>query len=225
MVHFSGNKRDTGEAVTPSRANGQVKSKAAGIEDASITARPAGRTLFRFRLRAALTPRGRPGSSETLAWKRDGAQTASFGSFEDLEREIVRSRRFGHSFVLARFPCSRDGAEANGWQEPTLAALASLVRAVDRIWSDGDSVYLLLPESDRSSGGAALARLREPLSEVLSEDELKEIRSVVFAPGECPTSRALLSALNRRVRDVTMNRPGTRESIEARVSNPEGAGG
>jgi hypothetical protein len=162
---------------------------------ASITARPASRTFFRFRLRAALRPRVRAGRSETLAWKRERALAVNLGSVEDLEREIVRSRRFGHSFVLARVPRSRAAAEANGWQDPTMVLLASQIRAVDRIWSDGEGIYLLLPESDRPSGNAALVRLREPLSELLSEDELDGIRAVVFAPDECPTSCALLSAL------------------------------
>jgi hypothetical protein len=70
----------------------------------------------------------------------------------------------------------------DGWREQTLALLISLIRSVDMFWSDGKDVYLLLPESDRAGGNPMLARIREPLSQVLSQEELDGITFVVFAP-------------------------------------------
>ena len=225
-MHFSGKKKGTDEAAKPSRmeGDGRVGGPEESRNGAVITVSSASRSLFRFRLRAVLRPRLRAGRSETLAGKRERIWAANLGSFEDLEREISRSRRFGHSFFLARFPCPRYAA-GDGWHEPMLALLGSLIRTVDRVWSDGKDAYLLLPESDRAMGTAALARLREPLSHALAEEELDGITFVVFAPHECPTSRALLAGLHQRVREAKTQMPGTQESPGAPVVDPKGAGG
>jgi hypothetical protein len=228
VLHFRGEKSETGEVVTPSRSKGDVKQEPKGAEQSSssatITPRPISLTVFRFRLRAVLRRRVRTSRSETLA-RRNGNWAAGLGSFEDLEREISRSRRFGHSFFLARIRRLRRGAEADGWHELALALLSSLVRTVDRMWSDGKDVYLLLPESDRAMGAAALTRIREPLSQLLSEEELDGITFVVFAPTECPTSRALLSALHRRVSDAKTQTPAPRGNAGRSMAEPEGTRG
>ena len=228
-MHFSGKKKGTGEVARPNGPTGEAKQESGGTEQISsgavITARSVSRTSFRVRLRAVLRPRVRAGRSETLAGKRERTSAANLGSLEELEREISRSRRFGHSFFLARFPRPRRRAEADGWHEPTLALLSSLIRTVDRVWSDGKDVYLLLPESDRAMGTAALMRLRQPLSQVLSEEELADVTFVVFAPSECPTSRALLSGLHQRVRDAKAQKSGALESPGTPVADPKGARG
>ncbi|MGH7481438.1 MAG: hypothetical protein ACRELV_04740 [Longimicrobiales bacterium] len=214
-MRFGDRKKGKGEASAPSRSRGDATPASKGVEQgadgASITPGTVDRTVFRLRFRALLKPRVRPGHTETLAGKRDPNWAASLGSFEDLEREVNRSRRFGHPFCLARVPRRRPGAEADRWHDQTLELLSSLIRAVDRVWFDGKDVYLLLPESDRAMGTAALARIREPLSQVLSEEELDGITFAVFAHGECPTSGALLSALHRRVKDAETQAPGLPE--------------
>jgi hypothetical protein len=165
--------------------------------------------------RSHLRPRFRPHHGEGF----------SRVSFDHLEPEVNRSRRFGRSFVVARIPCPPSRAEADGWHEQAAALLASLIRDVDRVWVDGGDVYLLLPESDRAMGTAALARIRGQLAEVLPEEELDRIPVVVFAPDECPTSRALLSVLDRRVRDAKAEAPGPPEHAGTPLSEPKGTGG
>jgi hypothetical protein len=227
-MRFGDRKRGKSEASAPSRSKGDATPASKGVEQsadgASITPGTVDRTVFRLRFRALLRPRVRPGRTETLAGKRDPNRAASLGSFEDLEREVDRSRRYGHPFCLARFPRRRPGAEADRWQDQALVLLSSLIRAVDRVWFDGKDVYLLLPESDRAMGAAALARIREPLSQVLSEEELDGITFAVFAQGECPTSGALLSALNGRVKDAKTLAPAPPETAGTPVADPEGAG-
>ncbi|MGH3015194.1 MAG: hypothetical protein ACRDNN_09625, partial [Gaiellaceae bacterium] len=115
-----------------------------------------------FRRRALLRPRARPSPVEEFGRS----------SLETLEHEVRRSRRFGHAFFLARIPCPLPAAEADGWHNRTAALLASSVRDVDRVWVEGRDVYLLLPESDRAMGTAALARIRGPLTQVLPEEAL-----------------------------------------------------
>jgi hypothetical protein len=184
----------------PSRGNGEAMQEASPVQGADGTPGTVDRTVFRLLFWAFLRPTARPGRNE--ARKRDPGWAEAHGSFEDLEREVSRSRRFGHPFVLVRVPLARSGAEADRRDERTLALLGSLIRSVDRVWFDGKDVYLLFPESDRAMGTTALARLRGPLSQVLSEKELDGITLAVFALDECPTSGALLSALRRRVGDT-----------------------
>lgn len=171
MLRFSDVKRETNGVSPSSGSTEEVKQEP--------TARRQG----------LLRPRFRPRHGEAF----------SRVSFDHLEPEVSRSRRFGHSFFLACIPCPLAAAEADGWHERAAALLASLIRDVDNVWVDGRDVYLLLPESDRATGTAALARIRGPLSQVLPEAP-DWIPSVVFAPDECPTSGALLSVLHRRVR-------------------------
>jgi hypothetical protein len=229
VLKFTGSKRQTGEVPAPSRNGGGAKQEAKDTErDAdgvSITRGPVDQTVFRLRFRALLRPRVRPSRTETLAWTRDRKWVAALGSFEDLEREVNRSRRFGHSFFVARIPPVRTSTDVDGWREQTLALLVSLIRNVDTVWSNGKDVYLLLPESDRESGTTALSRIREPLSNVLSEEELDKISFVVFAPDECPTSRALISALHGRVRDAKTQPRGACETAGTPVVDPEGVWG
>jgi hypothetical protein len=75
--------------------------------------------------------------------------------------------------------------------------VSSLLRGVDRVWPDGRSLYLLLPECDRAMGEAMLARIREPLTKLLSEEELLAISSVLF-PDDGFTGGALFDALDGR---------------------------
>ena len=75
--------------------------------------------------------------------------------------------------------------------------VSSLLRRVDRVWPDGTSLYLLLPECDRAMGEAMLARIREPLTKLLSEEELLAISSAVF-PADGLTGGALFDVLDGR---------------------------
>jgi hypothetical protein len=228
VVHFSGRKREIGETTRPIPPKRDKKRDAQVAGESNGGPPTAPRSVngtFRFSLRTVLKPGFRTSRSETLAWKRDRRWAKGVGSFEDLEREVNRSRRFGHAFFLARIPCPRGSAEADGWRERTLALLISLVRNVDTVWSDGTDVYLLLPESDRAMGTAALARIREPLSRVLDGQERERISFVVFAPDECPTSRALLAALHPRARTAETRPVDPRGHAAGRFVDPEGAGG
>lgn len=205
MLRKSEKRESKGSA--PSRANGKAMEEASAVQDVDRT--PG-------------TVWARPGRNSGR--KRDREWAVAHGSFEDLSREVSRSRRFEHPFVLARVPLTGSGAEADRRDERTLALLGSLIRTVDRMWLDDKDVYLLFPESDRAQGEQALVRLREPLSQVLSEEELDGITFAVFAPDECLTSGALLSALRGRVSDGKTRGAGSHETAGHAVAGPEGAG-
>jgi hypothetical protein len=221
VVLRKGEKRRN-KVSAPSRAGGEATQEASPVEGVEGTPGAVDRTVFRLLFWAFLRPRARPGRNE--ARKRGPGWAEAHGSFEDLEHEVSRSRRFGHPFVLARLPLARSGAERDRRRERTLTLLSSLIRTVDRVWVDGKDVYLLFPESDRAMGTTALARLHEPLSQVLSEEELDGITLAVFALDECPTSGALLSALRRRVSDAKTQEAESPGTAGAPVVDPEGVG-
>jgi hypothetical protein len=148
--------------------------------------------------------------------RRIGArlERAPWSSSEELQVELSRSRRFGHSFALVRIPCR---FPQGGWslRRELANALSSLVRRVDRVWSEGTSVYLLLPECNRTMVEAMLARIGEPLSKLLSEEDRAAVSAAVF-PDDGVTSGALFNALNGRSLS-----PAMRQERSARVRAPE----
>jgi hypothetical protein len=224
-VRFDVRKRRENKLSEPSRSWDDTAQVSKGAEEAADgTPSAVDQREFHFRSGVHFGARVRPGRNGTPVRKRDANWAATLGSVEDLEREVSRSRRFGHPFVLARVPLRRTGPEAHRWHEETLVLLSSVIRTVDRVWLDGKDVYLLLPESDRARGSAALARLREPLSRVLSEEELDGITFAVFALDECPTKGALLSALHGRVKNTKAQAAGPPENTGVPVADPQGAG-
>jgi hypothetical protein len=119
--------------------------------------------------------------------------------WRDLARELRRSRRHAHPFALARLePASAAGDATTARGQSAVAVrraaltLASQVRAIDRVWTDSESVYLLLPESDRAAAERLISRARQidPEIRMLSSD-----RIAVF-PDDGVTVGALLDALD-----------------------------
>ena len=121
--------------------------------------------------------------------------------WEELRRELHRSRRYKHHFVLARIP-GKEHAHASirpalrraEFYEQEVQTLSSFLRSVDLVWEDGGSIYVLAPECDRVMGEALIARLRKQASEVLPEDG---VRLAAF-PEDGLTSGALLASLRNR---------------------------
>jgi hypothetical protein len=133
-----------------------------------------------------------------MLWGIDARhRTVVWSSSDELQIELSRSRRYGHRFVLIRIPyVFRAEARSNGNEEVALA-ISLLVRRVDRVWSDGANVYLLLPECDGAMADAMLDRIRERLAKLISEEVRLAISSAVF-PDDGFTKRALFGALERR---------------------------
>lgn len=206
MLRFNGEKRGTVE-VSP-RAKAEPETDGVHIG-------PEGRVARGPRRRGRFRPRARP----------DRTEARSYGSFEILDREIDRSRRFGHSFFVACIPRPPSEAEADAWHEEALAVVTSLLRSVDSVWSDGSDIYILLPESDYAQGAAALERIQEPLSRIVPEGTRGGIVFDVFAPSARPTRGALLDVLQRRARDERTRSSRALGATVAPVADPEGTGG
>ena len=99
--------------------------------------------------------------------------------WDELRREIARSRRFGRSFALVRI------GRISGTR------LAPSMRTIDREWVANGVTYVLLPECDRAAGESLVARLRRELSDVLAGCAV----AVASFPEDGLTSGALLKTL------------------------------
>jgi hypothetical protein len=161
---------------------------------ASISTTRSARSWSRLLIRVPFAPGMRRARADGRQRKRPPRGS---GSFEELERELDRSRRYGHPLFLARISCGGDGAAVPDRAQDTASALSSILRSVDRAWTEGRDVYVLLPECDRAKGLAVLARIRDPLSQLLSAEEQDSISFAVW-PDDCLTGGALFYALNRR---------------------------
>jgi hypothetical protein len=148
-------------------------------------------------------------------WKH-GAELISrrWSPLEELQLELDRSRRFGHRFALICIS-SRPGSEG-GWSSVRELAygVSSLLRRVDRVWIDSTSVYLLLPECDRSMVESLLERLRDPLSRLLAHNERSELSSAIF-PDDGMTSGSLLEALKANCHGPSLVAPEHRSTPAA----------
>jgi hypothetical protein len=195
MLRVNGSDRDGIEIAAARSASGSKN----GAEGASVEMLQSSRDSGRSRLRNRIRPIGRPGRIGMLRRIEGRRRRVLWSSPEELQVELSRSRRYGHQFVLMRIPGAHEAqarASSNGDGSVPLA-IRSLVRRVDKVWSEGANVYLLLPECDGAMAEAMLARIRERLVELLSEDVRLAISSAVF-PNDGFTARSLLDALERR---------------------------
>lgn len=194
------NGRDRGDT-----ANGRPVTWPAGESPPeSVSTIRSARARRRLPVRSLLIP----GMRKTWAELHPGkGPRKRFGFFEELERELDRSRRYGHPLFLARISCRSDRRAPSDRTQEAASALSAILRSVDRVWTHGTAVYLLLPEADRAQGLAVLARIREPLSQLLSAREQDSISFAAW-PDDCLTGGALLEVLQRRATIAKCGRIG-----------------
>jgi hypothetical protein len=194
VLSFNGTDQN-GNGAAPA---GSVPSAENGAERAALAMLPSSRQVVRAHLRVLLRPLRRPSRAHPKHRVEARRRTVTWSPPEELQVELSRSRRFGHPFVLVRIPCGHDEDGGSNGSEEVARTVSSLLRRVDRVWpGGGTSLYLLLPECDRTMGEALLARIRAPLTKHLSEEDLLAISSAVF-PDDGFTSGALFDALDAR---------------------------
>ena len=188
MLRFVG--EDERGSKEPTANNGNGSPPAAAHDPGVRASLRLGGLLRPFRRR-----NGRSSSSELVSRR--------WSPLEELQLELDRSRRFGHRFALVCI-ASRPGSEDRRTSVRELGyGVSSLLRRVDRVWIDSTSVYVLLPECDRSMVESLLERLRDPLSRLLTQDERSELFSAVF-PDDGMTSGALFRALKTNRHDPSL---------------------
>ena len=153
-------------------------------------------------------------------WNASSATAAATHSdvWEDLRREIARSRRYGHEFALIRIPAAEaTSARRSRWSRPgrprdAAGVLRSLVRTLDYVWTSNGALYVLLPESNREAGERLLARIRETAPELLPEHG---VRLAAF-PEDGITGGALLKAVDSANETKTLGRIRRRAEVATR---------
>jgi hypothetical protein len=126
-------------------------------------------------------------------------QLIHLSSWEDLQREIDRSRRYEHSFSIVRLASRATTGRASVGQhgerraelEQRALSLGVLLRKIDRVWVDGEDIYLLLPEGGRAMAESMLDRLSEPLAALMPDCKA----AIAAFPDDGLSKGALLAAL------------------------------
>lgn len=131
---------------------------------------------------------------EKVSWD-DGAEALSaHAGWNELRRELERSRRFGHEFVLIRM--ERTHRSSQGTVD-LVRKLPARLRSSDSVWGAHKNTFVLLPEAHRDVGVALIARLRRESPGLLPAD----VRLASF-PTDGLTRGALLDLLNTPRRPI-----------------------
>lgn len=114
-------------------------------------------------------------------------------SWDALQRELDRSRRFERRFVLMRIPAS-DALGPNGRtsaRKGVLGVLPLVLRSIDQAWTIEGNVMAVLPESNRDSAMALIARLRSTMPDPSALDDVQ----IAAFPEDGVTIGALVASL------------------------------
>ena len=109
-----------------------------------------------------------------------------------LRGELERGRRYCRPFALVRVPLASPAGDRGLRSRRRRPAVAQdLVRSTDTAWAADGALYLLLPESDRTSAEQCVKRLGNAVDLVASA-----AATVVF-PDDGVTTGGLLGALTK----------------------------
>jgi hypothetical protein len=126
---------------------------------------------------------------DNVRWDDAMEALSAEAGWNELRRELDRSRRFEHEFVLMRM----DRIHRNGAGDYDLVRmLPGRIRSIDSVWGVRNRAFVLLPESNREVADGLLARLRRESPGLLPED----VRIAAF-PADGLTGGALLELLDR----------------------------
>lgn len=125
---------------------------------------------------------------DEVGWEDAAAALSTSAGWRELRRELHRSRRFGHGFVLMRM----ERIHRNGDGDVDLVRkLPARLRSIDSVWGGREEAYVLLPETKRDVAAALIARLRRESPGFLPGD----VRIAAF-PEDGVTRGVLLELLN-----------------------------
>jgi hypothetical protein len=124
-------------------------------------------------------------------WPPSAGSAADDTAWTEFRRELRRARRSGRPLTLLRIPVAEPASSDAPGAANLARAIGAELRLIDRTWVDGDSIYLMLPESSRSAATVVVDRLAaEPATAVAAT-----ARMATF-PEDGLTSGALLAAVH-----------------------------
>jgi hypothetical protein len=112
--------------------------------------------------------------------------------WEEVGRELDRSRRHGRPFVMLRVVGAGSRSNGSVKHERAEEAYRDAVRSIDRVWTRRGDVYLLLPECTRATAQELMRRLNRELPEPLVP---RQVHVAAF-PEDGITQGALLRVLD-----------------------------
>lgn len=124
-----------------------------------------------------------------VSWDDDADALSPTAGWSELRRELDRSRRFGHDFVLMRM--ARINSTASG-DIDLIRKLPGRLRSIDSVWCVRKQLFVLLPEAGREVAVALVARLRRDAPGLLPAD----VRLAAF-PSDGLTGGALIELLDQ----------------------------
>ena len=143
---------------------------------------------------------------------------------DPLSREIERSRRYRHPFTLigvapekapapdVRAPrahrVARPGRRRRDPLDELAAELRSCLRTGDVAWSEGSTLFVLLPETDARGADAVVERFRRAARAAAADADVR----VASFPEHGLTDHALRAAIARRPLRASLGRDGQRAS-------------
>ena len=123
------------------------------------------------------------------------------GFRQALRGELERGRRYCRPFAVVRVPLASasNGRGARGRRRRPAAA-QHLVRSTDTAWTSDGALYLLLPESDRTSAEQCVKRLGTFV------DLVPNAAATVVFPDDGVTTGGLLGALTKAPDGASLGR-------------------
>jgi hypothetical protein len=92
-------------------------------------------------------------------WPASAGTAADDTAWTEFRRELRRARRSGRPLTLLRIPIPEPASSDVPGSATLVRAIGAELRLIDRTWVDGDSIYLMLPESSRSAATVVVDRL------------------------------------------------------------------
>lgn len=129
---------------------------------------------------------------------------------EEINREMYRSRRYGHPITLLRIsPPPSPGDDTEG------PRLITFVRLIDRAWTMDSQTWLLLPETDLDAALSLLDRIRADAPALLTG---RTVGLAIF-PETALTLEGLLAVASERSEEIV--RIDARRSHVSVVAEPD----
>lgn len=144
----------------------------------------------------------------TMSAGHPAIESTDAAGWMEFRRELRRARRHDRPLTIVRIPRPAHDPDAHASAAADVRTLGLKLRLTDRWWADDESIFLMLPESDRSAAVPVLDRMTD-----VHATARMDARMASF-PDDGLTSGALIAA----VHGATMERTPT--PIRVTVETP-----
>lgn len=124
-------------------------------------------------------------------WPAAPETTADDTAWTEFRRELRRARRSARPLTLLRIPTPERTSAESPDAATIVRDIGGELRLIDRTWVDGDSIYVMLPESSRAAAVVVVDRL----AAASATSAIGAAQMATF-PEDGLTSGALLAAVH-----------------------------